>query len=75
MEDGAPILEYIPLPRSDVSMQFHFAGAIAFGKTSPVAAGQLVIPFLSAIRNLIRDEVFPPLEEAFLARPVKPDVP
>lgn len=62
LEDDAVILEYIPLPDTNVSMQLQFAGAVAFDQRSTVAAGQPVIPFLASIRNLIRDEVFPTLE-------------
>jgi hypothetical protein len=60
-EDGTPILTLDPTD-ANVDMQLHFTGAVALHKGSPVAGGQPVIRLLSAIRALIRDEVFPTLE-------------
>jgi hypothetical protein len=62
LEDGAPILEFMPLPYTQMEMHLQYAGTVAFDKRSTVAAGQPVIDLLTAIRAFIRDEVFPKLE-------------
>lgn len=66
IERGTPVIEYIPVDPTKVNMQFHFQGGIAFGESMPVAAGELILPLLSAIRLFILREVFPPLEPCLL---------
>jgi hypothetical protein len=65
LEDNAPVVEFTPTPGSEMNMQLQFQSVIAFDDSSTVAPGQPVIELLAAIRNLIRDGVFPMLE-AFL---------
>ena len=65
LEDRAVILEFIPVPDSEMAMQLHFKGVIAFDQGSTSAPGQPVLGVLYAMRNFIRDEIFPTLE-AFL---------
>ena len=62
VKDGAPILEYVPQPGTDMNMDFEFIPAIAFDERSPVAAGQSVAPFLDSILSVISARVFPTLE-------------
>jgi len=65
LEDDTPVIEYAPMPDTEVSMQLDYEPGIAFGKGSPVAAGQLVGPLLTSIRFYVLREVIEPLE-AFL---------
>ena len=62
VEDQKPFLEFIPQEGAKQHFEWDFIPSIAFDKGSPVAGGELIAPLLGRIRNLIRDEVFPPLE-------------
>ena len=65
IEDGKPIMSYIPKAGFKQDLEWDIDFSIAFDRRSTVAPGGLVMPLLAATRLFIRDQVFAPLE-AFL---------
>ena len=62
IEDGQPILQYVPTPGSEQKFDWEVAYSVAFDRRFPPTGGQVVVPFLATIRHFIRDQVLTPLE-------------
>lgn len=62
LEDGAQIMEFVPIPKTKMEVDFDHACTVTIDKGSPVAGGQPVVSLLNSIRDLIRLRVFPALE-------------
>jgi hypothetical protein len=62
LEPNTPVIEYIPAPDTDVSMNLAFAPQVALSQTSDVAPGTPILPLLYSIQNFIRVQVLPRVE-------------